>query len=73
MAILECAEETRHRARRTARIHIEEMLLDYQQQRGLSDLDMLCVLSDIARTTLRYIDRNDEERRTGFRHRLAGE
>ncbi len=69
----ECAEEERHRAERLAESEVHMWLFEYQIEHGLSDIDMLTVLDYSHRVYLRHIDRDDEERRTGFRHRLAGE
>ena len=68
-----CTEQPRHDARRRAENDIEMMLLDYASDHGISDIDMLAVLGAISQMYVRYVDRDDEERRTGFRHRLAGE
>ena len=69
----ECAEEERHRARQSAEAEVETWVLGYAHDNGLSDLDLLRVLGYVTQTVLRYADRDDEERRTGFRHRMAGE
>lgn len=69
----ECTEQGRHKVRRRAESAVELMLLAYAEENHLSDIDMLAVLAGVSRMYLRYVDRDDEERRTGFHHRLAGE
>lgn len=69
----ECTEEDRHKACRKAEADLGIWLLDYVGEHGLTDVDMLRALSYVMDTTLRHVQRDDEERRTGFRHRLAGE
>jgi len=69
----ECGEGDRHKARRHAEMEVGLWLLDYMEAHGLSDIDMLAVLANATQQHLRHLDRDDEERRTGFRHRLAGE
>ena len=69
----ECADQVRHQAQQKARAEVGMWLLNYADEHGLSDLDMLTILNEATTTFLRYADRDDEERRTGFRHRLAGE
>jgi hypothetical protein len=71
--VTECAEEAQHKARRLAVPEVENLLLRYQGEHGLSDIVMALVLTEITRMFLQYVGRDDEERRTGFRHRLAGE
>lgn len=71
--VRKCAEEDRHRAKRLAETQVFTWLLNYQEERGLSDIDMLGVLAEAQQLYVGYLDRNDEERRTGFRHRMAGE
>lgn len=69
----ECAEPQRHKARRLAEIDVGAWAATYQATHGLSDIDMIAALQAVQATILRYLDRDDEERRTGFRHRMAGE
>jgi hypothetical protein len=68
-----CAEEDRHKAQRQAGTQVSLWLFGYAKAHGLSDLDMLGVLAEVTAVFLRYAARDDEERRTGYRHRLAGE
>lgn len=69
----ECTEGQRHAARQKARADVEEFVFDYASAHGIGYLDILGVLAEVSVTALRYADRDDEERRTGFRHRLPGE
>ena len=73
MATHECTEEEQHRAARRAAAGLTTWLLGYQDEHGLSDMGMLVALGTAQWTFLRYVERDDEERRTGYRHRMAGE
>ena len=69
----ECAEPQRHKTRRLAEIDAEAWAVTYQAGHGLSDIDMLAALQAVQAMFLRYLEHDDEERRTGYRHRMAGE
>ena len=69
----ECAEPQRHKTRRLAEIDAETWAATYQAGHGLSSIDMIAALQAVQAMFLRYLERDDEERRTGYRHRMAGE
>jgi len=69
----ECAEPQQHKARRLAETDAGAWAATYQATHGLSNIDMIAALQAVQATILRYLDRDDEERRTGYRHRMAGE
>ena len=69
----ECAEPQRHKTRRLAEIDAETWAATYQAGHGLSSIDMIAALQAAQAMILRYLERDDEERRTGYRHRMAGE
>ena len=69
----ECAEPQQHKARRLAETDAGAWAATYQATHGLSNIDMIAALQAAQAMILRYLERDDEERRTGFRHRMAGE
>lgn len=68
-----CPDSERHTARRRAETEVETWLVDYADEHGLSSIDLLVVLVAVSQMLLRYVDRDEEEQRTGFRHRMPGE
>lgn len=61
------------RKRQKARNEIEKFLIDYQDEHDLSDTEMVSVLAACQPTFLAGVVRDEDERRTGYRRRLAGE